>query len=322
MSIASDGAESVARERVTIIEVAPRDGFQSVVPLIPVATKVAVIKALYQAGLKHIEVGAFVHPKAIAQMADIEQVLSSVEQLKESEFNDAAVGLPFESIVLVPNTRGAQRAAEHSCQRLNFVFSVSEAHNLKNVRKTIDQSLVELQQVQQVVKDNPQLALRVSLATCFDCPFDGAVSQQLCLKVLQQVLALCPDAQIALCDTTGKAHPFAVERLFEKALAIVPAAAQLIFHCHDTYGMGIANVAAAYRAGVRSFDSAVAGFGGCPFAPGASGNVATEDVVYFFESAGIDTGVDLGKLNEAIYLAEHIEGAQLGGAIRLLNRES
>ncbi|MEH6442561.1 MAG: hydroxymethylglutaryl-CoA lyase [Oceanospirillaceae bacterium] len=299
---------------VNIIEVAPRDGFQSVVPIISVAEKVAIIEALRDAGLKHIEVGAFVHPKAIAQMADIEQVLAALSLTNQPG--------AFESIVLVPNTRGAMRAAQQPCQRLNFVVSVSEAHNLKNVRKTLSESLLELQQVQQVVNDNSHLKLRVSLATSFDCPFDGTVNEGLCLQVLQQVIEQCPTAQIALCDTTGKAHPFAVESLFDKALKIMPDTTEVIFHCHDTYGLGIANVAAAYRAGVRSFDSAVAGFGGCPFAPGASGNVATEDLVYFFESAGIDTGIDMSKLNKAIYLAEHIEGAQLGGAIRLLNRES
>ena len=300
---------------VNIIEVAPRDGFQSVVPMIATETKVAMIEALSAAGLKHIEVGAFVHPKAIAQMADISQVLESVE-------GNQALKDAFERIVLVPNERGAQRAAQQSCDRLNFVLSVSQTHNLKNVRKTLAESLAELELVQQVVAANPQLSLRVSLATSFDCPFDGTVNEELCLEVLKSVIEHTPAAQIALCDTTGKAHPFAVERLFDKALAIIDHSTEVIFHCHDTYGLGIANIAAAYRSGVRHFDSAVAGFGGCPFAPGASGNVATEDVVYFFESAGIDTGVDTSKLNQAIYLAEQIDGAQLGGSMRKLHRQN
>ncbi len=300
---------------VNIIEVAPRDGFQSVVPMIATETKVAMIEALSAAGLKHIEVGAFVHPKAIAQMADISQVLESVEE------NHALKGA-FERIVLVPNERGAQRAAQQPCDRLNFVLSVSQTHNLKNVRKTLAESLAELELVQQVVAANPQLSLRVSLATSFDCPFDGTVNEELCLEVLKSVIEHTPAAQIALCDTTGKAHPFAVERLFDKALSIIDRSTEVIFHCHDTYGLGIANIAAAYRSGVRHFDSAVAGFGGCPFAPGASGNVATEDVVYFFESAGIDTGVDTSKLNQAIYLAEQIDGAQLGGSMRKLHRQN
>jgi len=299
---------------VTLIEVSPRDGFQSVVPIIPVADKVAIIRALSDAGLKHIEVGAFVHPKAIPQMADINQLL--VELRKDTDFINN-----FESIVLVPNQRGTELAVQQHCQRVNFVFSVSEAHNLKNVRKSIDQSLHELRAVQQVVEQNPQMQLRVSLATSFDCPFAGAVDQQRCLEVLAQVCDICPDAQIALCDTTGKAHPFAVERLFSAAFEQLAGSHPVIFHCHDTYGMAIANVAAAYRAGVRFFDTAVAGFGGCPFAPGASGNVATEDVVYFFESAGICTGIDTNKLAVAIKLAEQIEGAQLGGSIRLLNNQ-
>jgi hydroxymethylglutaryl-CoA lyase len=164
------------------------------------------------------------------------------------------------------------------------------------------------------------MCLRVSLATSFDCPFEGKIDADDCLKILQQVLSISPDAQIAICDTTGRAHPFAVERLFIAALSILPSTTELIFHCHDTYGLAIANVAAAYRAGVRFFDTAVAGFGGCPFAPGASGNVATEDVVYFFESAGIETSVDSKKLKHAITLAEQIKGAQQGGSIRLLNR--
>ncbi|EPJ55908.1 MAG: hypothetical protein OFPI_02080 [Osedax symbiont Rs2] len=298
---------------VTLIEVSPRDGFQSVVPIIPVADKVAIIRALSQAGLKHIEVGAFVHPKAIPQMADINQLL--VELRRGDDNCDS-----FESIVLVPNQRGAVLAAQQQCQRVNFVFSVSEAHNLKNVRKSVDQSLQELRAVQQVIEKNPQMQLRVSLATSFDCPFAGAVDPQRCLDVLAQVTDICVNVQIALCDTTGRAHPFKVEQLFSKAFEQLDNSHQVIFHCHDTYGMAIANVAAAYRSGVRFFDTAVAGFGGCPFAPGASGNVATEDVVYFFESAGISTGIDSEKLRLAIQLAEKIEGAQLGGAIRLLNR--
>ena len=298
---------------VTLIEVSPRDGFQSVVPIIPVADKVAIIRALSQAGLKHIEVGAFVHPKAIPQMADIHQLLA---ELRRGDDN----GDSFESIVLVPNQRGTVLAAQQQCQRVNFVFSVSEAHNLKNVRKSVDQSLQELRAVQQVIAQNPQMQLRVSLATSFDCPFTGAVDQQRCLDVLAQVTDICANTQIALCDTTGRAHPFKVEELFKQAFEQLDNAHQVIFHCHDTYGMAIANVAAAYRAGVRFYDTAVAGFGGCPFAPGASGNVATEDVVYFFESAGISTGIDTDKLRDAIQLAEQIEGAQLGGSIRLLNR--
>lgn len=296
---------------VTIIDVAPRDGFQSVVPIIALKDKLAIITALANAGLKHIEVGAFVHPKAIPQMADIQPLL---DNLASSPANADR----FESIVLVPNERGAILADKQACQRINFVISVSETHNLKNVRKTLVQSLEELAKVQAIVSQSSHLTLRVSLATSFDCPFDGAVDETLCLSVLQKVTALCPTAQVAICDTTGKAHPFAVEHLFNKAFEFLDKDVPVIFHGHDTYGLGVANVAAAYKAGVRIFDSAVAGFGGCPFAPGASGNVATEDIVYFFESAGIDTNIDSTKLKIAINLAEQIEGAQLGGRIRLI----
>jgi len=292
---------------VTLIEVAPRDGFQSVSDFIPTAQKLTLIKALVDSGLTHIEVGSFVSPKAIAQMADITEILHALEA-------DSA----FERIVLVPNQRGAVMAAEHDCQRLNFVFSASETHNLNNVNKRLEQSLDELKAVQQVIEHNQQLKLRVSLATTFDCPFEGSVDSDHSLRLVQKVLDICPSAQIALCDTTGRAHPFAVQKLFDRALQLVATDA-LVFHCHDTYGLAIANVAAAYQAGVRYFDTAVAGFGGCPFAPGASGNVATEDVVYFFESAGITTNVDSHKLKQAITLAERINGAQLGGSIRHIN---
>jgi hydroxymethylglutaryl-CoA lyase len=292
---------------VTLIEVAPRDGFQSVSDFIPTAQKLTLIKALADSGLTHIEVGSFVSPKAIAQMADITEILHALE-------TDSA----FEKIVLVPNQRGAVMAAEHDCQRLNFVFSASETHNLNNVNKRLEQSLDELKAVQKVIEHNQQLKLRVSLATTFDCPFAGSVDPDHSLRLVQKVLDICPSAQIALCDTTGRAHPFAVQNLFDRALQLV-ATDSLVFHCHDTYGLAIANVAAAYQAGVRYFDTAVAGFGGCPFAPGASGNVATEDVVYFFESAGITTNVDSHKLKQAITLAERINGAQLGGSIRHIN---
>jgi hydroxymethylglutaryl-CoA lyase len=297
-------------ESVTLIEVAPRDGFQSVVAQIPTPDKLAIIIALADAGLKNIEVGSFVNPKAIAQMADIKEVLAGLDAYKSS----------FEAMVLVPNERGAQLAAQHSCERLNFVFSASEAHNLSNVRKTLAQSLVELKAVYNVVQSTPSLQLRVSLATSFDCPFEGKVDPKHCLDLLQQITEIAPNSQLAICDTTGRAHPFAVKALFEQAIQQIPDKSALIFHCHDTYGLAIANVAAAYDAGVRMFDTAVAGFGGCPFAPGASGNVATEDVLYFFESAGIDTGIDSEKIKYAISLAEKIEDAQLGGSLRLLNR--
>lgn len=295
---------------VKLIEVAPRDGFQSVAELIAPADKLAIIQSLQRAGLRHIEVGAFVHPKAIAQMADIQQILDGLAQ--------QTAALECEQIVLVPNEKGAQRAALAGCKSINFVFSVSEAHNQSNVRKTVEESLEELKKVIDVVDAHPQMTLRVSLATSFDCPFTAKVDSQRCLKLFDRVLALAPDAQIALCDTTGRAHPMHVSELFNQASTRALSEEQLIFHCHDTYGFAIANIAAAYAEGVRVFDTAVAGFGGCPFAPGASGNVATEDVVYFFEQAGIDTGVNWELLKEAITLAEHIKGAQLGGHLRLL----
>jgi len=297
-------------DTVNIIEVAPRDGFQSVIEQISTDDKLAIITALANAGLKNIEVGSFVHPKAIPQMADITQVLAGIKAIEHK----------FEAMVLVPNERGAQLATEQSCQRINFVFSASEAHNLNNVNKTLEQSLAELTAVQNVVAQSPTLQLRVSLATSFDCPFDGKVAPAHILQLLEKITRTCPDAQIALCDTTGRAHPFAVSALFEQVTKQVPDIASLIFHCHDTYGLAIAKVASAYHAGIRNFDTAVAGFGGCPFAPGASGNVATEDVVYFFESAGIDTGVNSEQLKHAISLAEKIKGAQLGGSLRHLNR--
>jgi len=297
----------VLNNAVTLIEVAPRDGFQSVVDFIPTEEKLTLIKALVHSGLTHIEVGSFVSPKAIAQMADITEILLALE-----------VDSTFEKSVLVPNQRGAVMAAAHDCQRLNFVFSASETHNLNNVNKRLEQSLDELKAVQQVIAQNQQLSLRVSLATTFDCPFEGSVDPDHSIRLVQQVLDICPSAQIALCDTTGRAHPFAVRKLFDRALQLVTTDS-LVFHCHDTYGLAIANVAAAYQAGVRYFDTAVAGFGGCPFAPGASGNVATEDVVYFFESAGIRTNIDSNKLKQAIALAERINGAQLGGSIRHIN---
>jgi len=295
------------KDAVTIIEVAPRDGFQSVVPFIATAEKLALIKALADTGLKHIEVGSFVSSKAIAQMADIVPLLHQLEACNS-----------FEKVALVPNQRGAQMAAEHNCQRLNFVVSASETHNLNNVNKTLGQSLEELKAVQQVIDNNSQLTLRVSLATTFDCPFKGKVDPEHSMGLVRKIRDISPSAQLALCDTTGRAHPFAVRTLFDTALNEIAADA-LIFHCHDTYGLAIANVAAAYQAGVRIFDSAVAGFGGCPFAPGASGNVATEDVLYFFESAGIETNIDSAKLKQAIALAERINGAQLGGSIRHIN---
>ncbi|MGB1236819.1 MAG: hydroxymethylglutaryl-CoA lyase [Pseudomonadales bacterium] len=298
-------------DAVQIIEVAPRDGFQSVQSQIPLTQKLSVIAALVDAGLQQIEVGAFVSPKALPQMSDISALLAELEREQTLD--------GVQSMVLVPNLKGVQRALEHGCKTLNFVFSASEAHNLNNVAKTVQQSLDDLTGIAKALQTSLDVELRVSIATCFDCPFDGDVDPQWVLEVLQRTLSIAPNAKVALCDTTGRAHPFAVASLFTKAQQYL-AAEQLIFHGHDTYGFAIANIAAAYQSGIRAFDSAVAGFGGCPFAPGASGNVATEDVVYFFHKAGIETSVDADKLKAAIELAQQIDGAQLSGHLRHLMR--
>ncbi len=286
---------------IYLSEVAPRDGLQSIAAMVPTETKIAMVKASYEAGIRRMEIGSFVSPKAIPQMSDTPQVLVAAKQL---------AGL--ECTTLVPNRRGFEGALNAGADRLGLFMSVTEGHNKANINRTRSESLADLAAI---VRETPKnVAIRFNLSCSFHCPFEGVVPEQDCLDFVERVVALNPDMEIAICDTTGNAAPDQVSRVF--STAINKWGPRFAFHGHDTYGMGCANVYAAYTAGVRVFDAASGGIGGCPFAPGATGNVAMEDVVWMFHRMGVETGVDWDGLLVAADLAAAVPGATPGGRMR------
>ncbi len=286
---------------VILSEVAPRDGLQSIAAMVPTEIKIAMVRASYEAGLRRMEVGSFVSPKAIPQLSDTPDVLKAAKQLE---------GL--ECTTLVPNRRGFEGALNAGADRLGLFMSVTEGHNKANINRSRSESLADLAAI---VGDTPNnVAIRFNLSCSFHCPFEGVVPEQDCLDFVERVVALNPEMEIAICDTTGNAAPDQVFRVFSRAIA--QWGPRFAFHGHDTYGMGVANVLAAYQAGVRVFDAASGGIGGCPFAPGATGNVAMEDVVWMFQRMGVATGVNWDGLLLAADLAAAAPGATPGGRMR------
>ena len=288
-------------ETVELSEVAPRDGLQSIGAFVPTETKIALVRATYEAGLRRMEVGSFVSPRAIPQMADTGAVLQAAKQL---------AGL--ECTVLVPNRKGFEAAMNAGADRLGLFMSVTESHNKANLNRTREESFADLAAI---VREAPKgTKIRFNLSCTFHCPFEGVVPERDALDFIERVVALDPAMEIALADTTGNASPDQVRRIF--AQAHKAWGLRFAFHGHDTYGMGVANVTAAWEAGCRIFDAASGGIGGCPFAPGATGNVAMEDVVWLFRRMGVETGVDWQKLLVAADMAAAVPGATPGGAMR------
>jgi len=288
---------------IQIVEVGPRDGFQSVAPFIPTARKIDIIERLYTSGIRRIEVTSFVSAAALPQLADAADVLA------------AAAALPgLDPHVLVPTARHAQSALEAGARHLAFVLSVSEWHNRSNVRRSPEESVDEYARLLQILPADAKL--RLNVATAFDCPTLGTMNDADVLALLDKLVAVTPQAEIALCDTTGRANPRQVSRLFDAAIERFPDVAGWAFHGHDTYGLGSANALAAYHAGVSVFDASCAGLGGCPFAPGATGNVATEDLVWMFEAMGVSTDIDVAKLVSVAQDIVELPGAQTGGRVR------
>jgi len=283
-------------ERVSIVEVAPRDGLQAVPGFVPTEQKIALVHALAEAGLVEIEATSFVSPKAIPQLADAAEVLAAA---------DAIPGIV--PSVLVPNRRGVERALAAGARKLGLVMSATEGHNRANLNRSVEESFSELADIVAALPAEG-LAIRWSFSCSFHCPFEGVVPAARVLGLLARAVAIRPGLTFALADTTGNAAPTEVRALFGEAIARFGSRARFAFHGHDTYNLGIANVTAAFEAGVREIDAAAGGIGGCPFAPGASGNVATEDVVWLFRRLGVETGVDWRRLLEAADLAALLAG--------------
>ena len=289
---------------VRIREVGLRDGLQSIARTLPTELKLEWLRGAFAAGLREIEVGSFVPPRLLPQLADTAAVV------------EAALKLPGLVVsVLVPNLKGAERALESGAHAMLLPLSASHAHSLANLRKTPDEVLAEIAAIR-ALRDSAgsPCRLEVGLSTAFGCTIQGRVEPDEVLRLVQGALDAGAD-RVGLADTVGYADPKQVRELFERARAI--AGDRLACgHFHDTRGLGIANVMAAYGTGERRFDACLAGIGGCPHAPGASGNVATEDLAYLFASMGDDTGIDFQELIALrARVAQWLEGEALHGSI-------
>lgn len=307
------GAADLRGERVHIVEVGARDGLQNQPQVLAIERRVALVRALEAAGLREIEVGAFVSPRWVPQMAGTDAVF-------------AALGTPAPDGVhsaLVPNLKGLQAAIAAGCREITVLSAVSESFCKANLNCSVDESLERIRQIAEPARA-AGIGLRAAVSTVVDCPFEGAVEPARTARVVAALHALgC--RQISLGDTTGAGTPGAVRAMLRACLAEVPATV-LAGHFHDTFGMGVANVAEALEQGLRVFDSSVSGLGGCPYSPGASGNVATEDLVYLFAGFGLDCGVDMERLLAA---ADQVDGwldrrtdSRVGRALRARRRRA
>ncbi len=273
-----------ASPAILISEVGPRDGLQSVAACMPTADKLRWISALHAAGLREIEVGSFVPARLLPQLADTAEVVAH------------ALTLPGLTVLaLVPNLRGAQAALAAGVHKITVPVSASPAHSMANVRKS-PQAMVEEVRLIDALRRRvaPQVGLEAAISTAFGCTLQGAVPEDEVIRLAVQCAGAGAD-DVGLSDTTGYANPAQVRRLFTRLRAEIGNQAGAA-HMHNTRGLGLANCLAAYEAGVRTFDASLGGLGGCPYAPGASGNVVTEDLVFMFEAMGIATGIDLNRL--------------------------
>ena len=291
-------------ERVTIREVGLRDGLQSIARTLPTAQKLQWIQDAYEAGIREIEVGSFVPAKLLPQLADTAELVAFAKTLP---------GLCVS--VLVPNLKGAERAMDSGADWMLLPLSASHAHSLANLRRAPDEVLAEIAAMVQARRARgSNIRIEVGMSTALGCTIQGRVEVDEVLRLLKAVVALGVD-RVGIADTVGYADPRQVGELFAKARDV--AGDKLACgHFHDTRGLGMANVMAALQAGETRFDACLAGIGGCPHAPGASGNVATEDLAYLFASMGIETGIDFGKLMALrVQVAQWLAGECLHGSI-------
>lgn len=271
------------KRQVHICEVGPRDGLQNAKHMMPTEAKKAWISALAAAGIEEIEVGSFVPPKLIPAMADTGEIVKFATTIK---------GLKV--VALAPNLKGFQRALEAGAHKVTFPVSASRLHSESNVRMTPEQMVEEVRRCAQ--HPHPGVELEGAVSTAFGCTLQGTVPEEDVVRIAVALAGFCDG--VALADTVGYANPAQVKRIFRRIKAEIGAKLEGA-HFHNTRGLGLANALAAYEEGVRHFDSSMGGLGGCPFAPGASGNVITEDLVFMFESMGVPTGIDLQALFKA-----------------------
>lgn len=285
------------------IEVGPWDGFQNLVPEIKLEDKIKIIHGLIDSGVKEIEIGSFVNPKAVPQMKYMKEI--AVDIL--SSYDQEKVNI----ICLVPNKRGAEIADGLGLKTITYVLSVSESHNVANVNKIIADSLAELEDV---IHSFPNLNVRVDLATFFGCPFEGTIDEKRALEIVKKVFELGA-CEVILCDTIGVADPLQVYQLSSKVLQENPNK-KICLHLHDTRGMGLVNTYAGIEAGITSFEATLGGLGGCPFAPGATGNTASEDLLFMLNQMKVESSVDLSKyLDVTRFLADKIGAENINSHI-------
>ena len=286
--------------RIYFNDVVTRDGFQIEASFVPTDDKVRLIDALSECGFAKIEVTSFTSPKAIPMLRDAEEVMGRIKRLPGVEYT-----------VLVPNLRGAERAFESRADEFNLVMSTSETHNLANLRMGREKSFAGLAEVIRYV--DSRTPINVSLSTCFGCPMEGEVSQVVVENFAQRFADLGVRG-LTICDTTGMANPEQVKRMSD-ALQMRFPNLQLTMHFHNTRGMGLANVLAAVQSGIVRFDGSLGGLGGCPYAPGASGNISSEDAIHMLDAMGYETGIDLEKLLQLAKELPQIVGHEVPGQV-------
>src|SRR5437667_9400797 len=287
--------------RVTICEVGTRDGFQIEPDFIPTELKIEVVDRLSEAGVPRIEVTSFVHPKVVPQLRDAEQVMARIARRPGTRY-----------AALVPNDKGASRAVDAGVDAIHTVVSASESHNLANGNMTVAESLVKLRGVMQIA-ERARVPMHGGISTSFGCPFEGDVPLARVEDVVKAFVDMGARA-IGLADTTGMANPRQVARTLERLMPRFPGI-EWTLHTHDTRAMAIPNILAALELGVTHLDASIGGLGGCPFAPGASGNVCSEELVHCLHAMGVRTGIDLDRLLAASRRVQDVVGRTLPGQI-------
>ncbi len=286
---------------VTVVEVGPRDGFQMEKEFIPTHAKIEIINSLAECGIKRMEVTSFISPKAIPQMRDAAEVMASLKK-----------GSGVHMIGLVPNPKGAENAVLAGVDEMLIFVSATETHNRSNVNRTIDQSIAGFEDVMRIAS-RANIPVRAGIAVSFGCPFEGEVPPRVVGDIVGRLLDLGVEG-VTLGDTTGMATPPIVRRTCDYLISRFPSL-EIALHFHNTRGIGLVNVYEALQMGFTTFESSVAGLGGCPFAPGATGNICTEDLVYLLHELGVDTGVDLDALIRVARRVEELIGRQLPGQV-------
>lgn len=293
---------------ITICEVGPRDGLQNEKNLLSIQQKVELVEGILAAGVKNIEIGAFVHPKAVPAMADTEKVMQAIGKREGVEFR-----------ALITNMKGVQRAIAAGVDKVKLTVSASKSHNLSNFNRTPQESVESFAECAKVATE-AGLGVSGAISTSFGCPFEGRISLEQIAKLITSFREI-GIKEISLSDTTGVANP---RQVFERCSALKKQFPDVTFHLHfhNTRGMALANIIAGMEAGISHYDGSFAGLGGCPYAPGASGNIATEDIVHMLEDMDINTGIDLDKLIEVAKKARKFVGHDTDSAILRAGKSS